>query len=51
MGGEESAAKDSPQPTVNNFVAATGAPTLGWPEVLIIGYPSIRYPAPAGSIA
>jgi hypothetical protein len=38
MGGEESPAESSPQPTVNNFVAAKIATALGWPGAFISGY-------------
>jgi hypothetical protein len=38
MGGEESPAESSPEPAVNNFVAAKFATALGWPGVLISGY-------------
>jgi hypothetical protein len=50
MVGEESEAELLPQPTVNNFVAATGVATLGWPGSFICGYPSNRFPAPAGQV-
>jgi len=38
MGGEESPAESSPEPAVNNFVAANLVAALGWPVEFISGY-------------
>jgi hypothetical protein len=50
MGGKAGAAESRPQPTVNNFVAATTAISFGWPGCSISGYSSIGFPAPAGQV-
>lgn len=49
MAGEESAAEQSPQPAVNNFVVAKIAPSLGWPERFILGYPIHWFSRAGGS--
>jgi len=51
MGGEASAAKTPPRPTVNNFVAATAARDFGWPLFVIGFIPLLGWPAPAGRSA
>jgi hypothetical protein len=50
MGGEESAAVLSPQPPVNNFVAAGQAAVFSWLFDCIDRYPFGGFPAPAGQV-
>ena len=49
MGGEESPAESSPEPTVNNFAAARVATAWGWPGSFIRGYPFDRFSRTDGS--
>jgi len=49
MGGEESPAESSPEPTVNNCVAANLATALGWPGGFISGYSFERFSRTGGS--